>query len=148
MSSEPNYGQRREREKKKLERLKKIREIVRLAPEPLSFKQIREYFPNESERQVARYLSELVELEIISYDKKEKTYWISNVELVQASEEQMKALSKITYEALSPAIGNLVALAKKLDAKNLGRMSDKRALSYMLDRVNREILKGSGKKKK
>jgi len=121
---------------------------VRSADHKLPLSEIKLRFPKETERTIERDLSELVALEIISYDKRNKLYWISNAELIRASEEQMKAISSITYEELSPIIGNLIRLVKRLDAKNLGRLSDKRALSYMLDKVNDEILKDAGRKKK
>lgn len=143
-----SYSQRRDREKGKIQRMKQIKNIVRSAESPLSLNEIKLQFPKESERTIERDLSELVELENISYDKSEKKYWISNADLLQATEEQMKAISKITFEELSPVITNVVQLVKRLDPKNLGKMSDKRALSYMLERVNNEILKSPKERKK
>lgn len=143
-----SFSQRRAREQRKLERLKQVKEFVRSADHRLSLKEIRSRFDSESERTIERDLSVLVELGDIGYDQKEKLYWISNVELIQASEQQMKALAGVAYETLGPAVGNLIQLAKTLDPENLGKMSDKRALSYMLQRVNDDILKSSEKKRR
>ena len=133
-----SFAQRRDREKQKWQRLKQIKDFVRHSDKPLSLKEIKSAFSEQSERTLERDLAELVALENISYDNKEKLYWISNADLLQVSDEQMKAISNITFEELSPVVANLVQLVKRLDPKNLGKMSDKRALSYMLDKVDNE----------
>jgi DNA invertase Pin-like site-specific DNA recombinase len=122
----------------RIARQKRVKESIRNAPGPLSLSEIRKGF-RESERTIERDMQEMTEMEIISYNEDERTYSISNSELVRASEEQIKKLSSVSKKDIMDAVLPIVRLARKLDSKNLGEMDDTRALKFMLDKVNKEF---------